>query len=94
MSTYGIVFQRKQIQIASEWDTIEKTLQDEAFWLFIYNPDNPLKYDNRIEYIFDLMKSRTKESEYYHTFNEFAKYFQNNKKHNDSIDDIWISIKK
>ncbi len=55
----------KQIQIASEWDSIEKTLQDDAFWYFIYNPTNPLKYDNRIEYIFDLMKGRTKDSEFY-----------------------------
>lgn len=84
----------KQIQIASEWDTIEKTLQNDAFWLFIYNPENPLKYDNRIEYIFDLMKDRTKESEDLHTFNEFFKDFSNSKKDNKSIDDIWLEIKK
>jgi len=79
----------KQIQIASEWDMIEKTLQNDIFWFFIYNPDNPLKYDNRIEYIFDLMKERTKESEDYHTFNEFFNDFQNIKP-----DDIWLEIKK
>lgn len=83
----------QQIQIASEWDTIEKTLQDDAFWFFIYNPKNPLQYDNRIEYIFDLMKGRTKESEYYHTFNEFFKDFSNRTKENKSIDDIWLEIK-
>ncbi|MBP1646146.1 MAG: hypothetical protein H6Q16_1721 [Bacteroidetes bacterium] len=80
----------KQILIATEWDTIEKTLQDDSFWFFIYNPENTLKYDNRIEYIFDLMKGRTKDSEYYHTFNEFFKDFSNNK----SIDNIWLEIKK
>ncbi len=84
----------KQIQISSEWDTIEKTLQDDAFWFFIYNPENTLKYDNRIEYIFDLMKGRTKESEYYYTFNEFFKDFSSNKKNNNSVDDIWLDIKK
>ncbi len=84
----------QQIQIASEWDTIEKTLQDDAFWFFIYNPENPLQYDNRIEYIFDLMKGRTKDSEHYHTFNEFFKDFQNSKKGNQPIDDIWLEIKK
>ena len=36
----------KQLQIASEWDSIEKTLQNNAFWYFIYNPNNPIKYDN------------------------------------------------
>ena len=84
----------KQIQIASEWDIIEKTLQDDAFWFFIYNPDNPLQYDNRIEYVFDLMKGRTKESEYYFTFNGFYKDFSKNKKDNKPIDDIWLDIKK
>lgn len=85
----------KQIQIASEWDIIEKTLQDDAFWYFIYNPSNPLKYDNRIEYIFDLMKDRTKESEFYYTYNEFYKDFSDNKKNNKpDIDKIWLSIKQ
>ena len=85
----------KQIQIASEWDIIEKTLQDDAFWFFIYNPDNPLKYDNRIEYIFDLMKERTKDLEHYHTFNEFYKDFsEKNSENKPDIDKIWLNIKK
>ena len=85
----------KQIQIASEWDIIERTLQDDTFWFFIYNPDNPLKYDNRIEYIFDLMKERTKDSEYYHTFNEFYKDFsERNKDNHPDIDKMWLNIKK
>jgi hypothetical protein len=82
----------KQIQIASEWDTIEKTLQDDSFWLFIYNPNNSIKYDNRIEYIFDLIKKRKIDSEYYHTFNEFYKDFLKNKK--PDIDKIWLGIKR
>ncbi len=86
----------KQIQIASEWDIIEKTLQDDSFWFFIYNPNNPLKYDNRIEYIFDLIKKRTKDSENYHTFNEFYKDFSTEKLKNDKpdIDKIWLEIKR
>jgi len=85
----------KQIQIASEWDTIEKTLQDDAFWFFIYNIENPLQYDNRIEYIFDLMKERTKESEYYYTFNRFFKEYSESKKDGiPDIDAIWLRIKE
>jgi hypothetical protein len=85
----------KQIQIASEWDNMEKTLQDDAFWFFLYNPNNPIKYENRIEYIFDLMKERTKDSEYYHTFNKFNEYFQqNNNNHASNIDEIWDEIKE
>lgn len=85
----------KQIQIASEWDIIEKTLQDDAFWFFIYNPGNPFKYDNRIEYIFDLMKGRTKDSEYYHTFNDFYKDFAlNGQNIKPDIDKLWLEIKR
>ena len=85
----------KQIQIATEWDNIEKTLQDDSFWYFIYNPENPLKYDNRIEYIFDLMKNRKPDSEYYHTFNEFYKDFPKDEKDKKlDIDKIWLEIKK
>lgn len=85
----------KQIHIASDWDTIEKKLQDDAFWFFIYNPDNPIKYENRIEYIFDLKKGRTKDSEYYHTFNEFYKDFVTNAQDNKpDIDKIWLDIKR
>lgn len=79
----------KQIQIASEWDIIERTLQDDAFWYFIYNPEKSPKYDNRIEYIFDLMHGRTRESEYYHTFNKFFKDFEKN-----NADNIWLNIKR
>lgn len=86
----------KQLQIASEWDIIEKTLQDESFWLFIYNPSNSLKYDNRIEYIFDLMKGKTKEKETYFTFYEFNKEFTQSRNGNNKpdIDAIWLKIKK
>ena len=84
----------KQIQIASEWDIIERTLQDDSFWFFIYNPDNHLQYDNRIEYIFDLMKGKTKESEFYYTFNEFYSDFSKRQKGSYSIDVIWLEIKR
>lgn len=82
----------KQIQIASEWDIIEKTLQDDAFWFFIYNPNNYFKYDNRIEYIFDLMKDKTSESEYYHTFKAFYKDY-NVKNNKFIVDELWLKIK-
>lgn len=85
----------KQIQIATEWDMIEKILQDDAFWFFIYNPDNPINYDNRIEYIFDLMKGRTEDSDFYYTFNKFYSDFTSTFKNNKpNIDNIWLNIKK
>ena len=85
----------KQIQIASEWDLIERTLQNDSFWFFIYNPENNIKYDNRIEYIFDLMQNRRKESEYYHTFNRFNEdFFNSNNNNQPDIDQIWLEVKK
>ena len=56
-----------------------------------------MKYDNRIEYIFDLIKGRTKESECYYTFNEFYKDFSdkaNIKDKNPDIEKLWLNIKK
>lgn len=95
----------KQLQIASEWNRIEQKLQDDSFWYFLYRSDNPFTYENRIEFLFDLMKDRTKDSEFYHTFNEFnieldrlksekengRKKFRNDQA---CIDKIWDEVKQ
>jgi len=85
----------KQLQIASEWDNIENTLQDKSFWYFIYDDDNKKlpqqKYDTRIEFIFDLMKDKAIEDENYYTFYKFLEDdFESSK----NIDEIWLSIKQ
>jgi len=84
----------KQLQIATEWDRIEYTLQDEAFWYFIYN--NSTKYSTRIEYIFDLIKNKKSEDEKYYTFYEFNKEFELSKRGTltPDIDAIWLRIKR
>lgn len=85
----------KQIQIASEWDAMEKALQEDEFWYFIYNTKNARKYDNRIEYVFDLMKGRTPDNEFYHTFNKFHEEFLSTTKGGKpDIDKIWLSVKR
>lgn len=43
----------RQIEIANEWDNIENSLQNNKFWYFLSDKHVA---DNRIEYIFDLMK--------------------------------------
>ncbi|WP_405373417.1 DUF262 domain-containing protein [Pseudobutyrivibrio sp.] len=90
----------KQLQIATEWNRIEQKLQDDSFWYFLYRTDNPFSYENRIEFIFDLMKNRTKDSEFYHTFNEFNKDLEklqadkeNFRNDQARIDKIWDAIK-
>jgi uncharacterized protein with ParB-like and HNH nuclease domain len=77
----------KRLQIASEWDTIENTLQKDDFWYFIYGGNQ--QYDTRIEYIFDLMKNKPKGAEHYYTFHRFNADFEDKE-----INDIWLEIKK
>ena len=55
-------------EIASEWDTIEYTLQQEEFWYFLNNKDNTKP--THIEFIFDLIaQSIEKEHQYLKEFN-------------------------
>jgi uncharacterized protein with ParB-like and HNH nuclease domain len=78
----------KQLQIGTEWDIIENTLQQDAFWFFIY--EGKKEYSTRIEYIFDLMKKKKEDDEDYFTFHEFNKQFEEVK----DIDKIWLEIKR
>lgn len=48
----------KQLHISEEWNEVEHRLQDNAFWYFIYNSTNPVKYDTRIEYLLDLITGK------------------------------------
>lgn len=90
----------KQLQIATEWDRIENTLQDDSFWYFIYNkPDgNNPKYANRIEYIFDLMTGKPDGEDDKYTFYKFYEDFETSKNKNKykipDTDALWLRIKK
>lgn len=43
----------RQQEIALQWDTIENTLGNDEFWLFLHSVDE--RYDTRIDWIFDLI---------------------------------------
>jgi uncharacterized protein with ParB-like and HNH nuclease domain len=63
---------RKQLEIATEWDIIEKELHNDSLWYFITN-NNPTVYSTRIELIFDLMAEKQNgEREKFFTFFHFA----------------------
>jgi len=83
----------KQLQIATEWDEIEYTLQKEEFWFFIFDENNKIfsgrKYDTRIEYIFDLIKKRPKDAEDYFTFFKFYEELKTK-----DIETLWKEIKR
>lgn len=85
----------KQIQIATDWDAIEKSLQEPSFWYFIYSPDSKKRYDSRIEYIFDLMKDKPIGAETFHTFHKFNAAFKARKGANGqvNIDSLWMEVK-
>lgn len=79
----------KQLQISTEWDNIENTLQDNSFWGFIYGGKK--NYTTRIEYIFDLLVSnKSNPDDLYYTF---INYKQQLDIGNYNIDKEWKRIK-
>lgn len=78
----------KQLQIASEWDQIEKRLQEPSFWYFIN--DSGRDYATRIEYVFDLMKNNQSSQDPFSTFIKFQDDLQVSGK---TIDQVWKEVK-
>ena len=79
---------RKQLEIATEWDIIEKELHNDSLWYFITN-NSPKLYSNRIELIFDLMVNKQKdEREIFFTFFHFDKKI----KATQNKSEIWTEI--
>ncbi len=63
----------KQLEISTEWDQIEQSLQNDRFWFFL-NENNTST--NRIEFIFNLMNEETDIDDNYSTFRFFNKKIQ------------------
>lgn len=65
------ILNNKQSVIALEWDGIEKQLQDEQFWSFIFNHKEN-NYQTRIDYILDLItKSSVNKKDNLDSFNKY-----------------------
>lgn len=76
----------EQLEIAAEWDSIEKELHQPSFWAFLTNYQ-PEDYPNRIDLLFDLMaggKSRDKYATFF--------YFNNKIKEKEKKQDLWKDI--
>lgn len=89
------VFYLKQLQIATDWNYIESRFQNDELWLYI--SDNRQKYENRIEFIFDLLSDKTENSQFYHTFYFFnKKYFINDldEENLPKVEKVWENVKK
>ena len=79
----------KQLEISSEWDNIEQSLQNNRFWYFL---NGNAVTTNRIEFIFDLMNDKKDSTDNYSTFRFFNKKFI--KKNQKTIENNWLEIKK
>jgi hypothetical protein len=79
----------KQIEIASEWDRIEYSLQREDFWYFINKDSNELP--TRIEFLFNLMAGKIDAKDEYFTFRYFYKRFNGDAQKN--VELVWKEIK-
>lgn len=79
----------RQLEIATEWDNIEKTLQNDKFWFFL---NQNAKATNRIEFIFDLMNEEPDPNDNYATFRYFSKKFS--KGNNEELSHNWNEIKR
>ena len=66
---------KKQYEIALEWDAMEKGLHDDKFWAFITN-ESADKYPVRMELLFDLMEKKPAGVSSYYTFNRFYERFK------------------
>lgn len=85
----------KQLEIATEWDKIEYTLQDDAFWYFINEGENKLA--TRIEFIFRLMHDLDRDqTQDEHDENIIFRFFYEKlKDHTEKqIHDNWQAIKQ
>ena len=78
--------QAQQLEIAAEWDNIEKELHQPSFWAFLtnYQPEN---YPNRIDLLFDLMAGGKNRDKYATFF-----YFNNKIKEGEKKQDVWKGI--
>ena len=66
----------QQIEIATQWDMIERELQKDEFWAFLTNEPGTI-YPTRIEFLFDLVaKKPMGEKDRFYTFLHFKKLME------------------
>jgi uncharacterized protein with ParB-like and HNH nuclease domain len=78
----------KQLEISTEWDQIEHSLQNDRMWFFLTGSKAST---NRIELIFDLMNEEEDENDNYATFRFFNKKFQ--MRSQSAVEKNWGDIK-
>ncbi|MCC9071258.1 DUF262 domain-containing protein [Flavobacterium sp. F-65] len=64
--------QLQQTSLASEWDTIEQTLQDDVFWFFINNEKDKTKYETRIDFLFELIVGTNSKNDKLYAYHQYS----------------------
>ncbi len=86
----------RQLEISSQWDMMEETLADDAFWAFINGRDNKMR--PRIGYILDIMAGKTdgKGDDDYFTYRHFQRRFDDNERSGDDkrafVNQLWREV--
>lgn len=93
--------QFRQIEIANEWDRMEYRFQDENFWLFINNDNNPKPA--RIEFLFDMIRRIAEKKDpgikkiigddQYSTFRYFSLYYLSGNSDVETLTKKWDRVK-
>ena len=87
----GVKDERYQLEITTQWNDIERELQDDEFWYFITNK-NADKYPTRIELLFDLMANKKDDDrERLRTFFWFMEKV-NSEEYKDKKIDLWKQV--
>lgn len=80
----------RQLEISTEWENIEQSLQDDKFWYFITEKKATT---NRIELLFDLLNDEPDGEDNYSTFRFFYKKF-NDDGSQKNLEENWSKVKK
>jgi len=75
-------------QFASEWDSVEKQLQDDSFWYFIQPNEEKYQEGTRIDYLFDLLLKKSKDSDDFFAYRHFEEIFNSKKSFSKSWEDV------
>ena len=91
----------RQLQIAQEWDGIEKAMQADDFWYFLYGGMS--RYSTRIEYLFELLIDSSGTTDLmeddHRTFIAYARRFDSNENgtsngHLERVANAWRDVKR
>ena len=76
--------ERKQNELAFQWDSLEKELHDDSLWYFLTNYGSE-KYQTRIDLILDLIsEKKSGEKDDYYTF-----FYFDSLRERENLEDVW-----